>query len=89
MKITVATWPESIYGFASAALYRQLYEEAYHAGGVEEVGGERYVAPMYKMLLEAGQSMCAPQLESCAVHILGAPQEVLEFDPMIKPPYGS
>jgi hypothetical protein len=47
----VAIWPESIYGFASGSLYRQLFGEAYNAGGFEEVGGESYVAPMYQLLL--------------------------------------
>lgn len=89
-KKVISNWATvGVYGFSSAALYRQLYEQAYHSAKVKEVGGERYVAPMYQLLLEAGQSVSAPQLERSAVHILGTPQEVLEFDPMIKPPFGS
>lgn len=89
-KKVISQWATvGVYGFASAALYRQLYEEAYHAGGVDEVGGERYVAPVYQLLLRQGKSVCAPKLDLPAVHVLGTPQEVLEFDPTIKPPYGS
>lgn len=89
-KKVVSHWATvGVYGFESATLYRQIYEEAYHAGGVKEVGGERYVAPMYQLLLQAGMSVCAPRLDLPVVHILGTPQEVLEFDPMVKPPYGS
>ena len=89
-KKVISNWATvGVYGFSSAGLYRKLYEQAYHAGGVKEVGGERYVAPMYQLLLAAGQSVGAPRLDRSAVHILGTPQEVLEFDPMIKPPYGS
>ena len=78
-----------VYGFASAALYRGLYDEAYHAGGVEEVGGERYVAPMYQLLLRQGKSVCAPKLDLPAVHVLGTPLEVQAFDSMVKPHFGA
>lgn len=89
-KKVISHWATvGVYGFESAELYKELYEEAYHAGGVQEVGGERYVAPMYQLLLRAGRSVCAPKLELAAVHILGTPQEVLDFDPLVKPPYGS
>jgi dTDP-glucose pyrophosphorylase len=89
-KKVISQWATvGVYGFESAGLYRQLYEQAYHAGGVKEVGGERYVAPMYQLLLDAGQAVCAPKLELAAVHILGTPQEVLDFDPQVRPPHGS
>lgn len=89
-KKVISNWATvGIYGFESAALYRQLYDQAYHAGGVKEVGGERYVAPMYQLLLQSGRLVCAPRLDITSVHILGTPQEVLEFDPMAIPPYGS
>ena len=41
-KKVISHWATvGVYGFASASLYGNLYEQAYHAGGVEEVGGER------------------------------------------------
>ncbi len=89
-KKVISNWATvGVYGFSSADLYQQLYEGSYQAGEVQEVGGERYVAPMYQLLLKAGKSVCAPRLALPAVHILGTPLEVLEFDPMIKPPHGS
>ena len=89
-KKVISQWATvGVYGFASAALYRGLYDEAYHAGGVEEVGGERYVAPMYQLLLRQGKSVCAPKLDLPAVHVLGTPLEVQAFDPMVKPPFGA
>lgn len=89
-KKVISQWATvGVYGFTSAALYRQLYEEAYHAGGVEEVGGERYVAPMYQLLLRQGKRVCAPKLDLPAVHVLGTPLEVQAFDPMVTPPFGA
>jgi NDP-sugar pyrophosphorylase family protein len=89
-KKVISHWATvGVYGFASAALYRQLYEQAYHSGGVDEVGGERYVAPMYHLLLQDGGQVCAPKLNQAAVHILGTPNEVLQFDPFVLPPFGA
>jgi NDP-sugar pyrophosphorylase family protein len=89
-KKVISNWATvGVYGFSSADLYRQLYQESYQRGGVKEVRGERYVAPMYQLLLKAGKSVCAPRLDCSAVHILGTPAEVLTFDPCVRPPHGS
>jgi len=89
-KKVISAWATvGVYGFASAGLYRQLYEQAYHAGGIEEIGGERYVAPIYQLLLRQGKPLCAPKLDLSAVHILGTPVEVQKFDPKVKPPFGN
>ena len=78
-----------VYGFGSAALYQLLYEGSYQSGGVGEVEGERYVAPMYQMLLQIGKLMCASKLNVTDVHIRGTPRQVQEFDPLAIPPQGA
>lgn len=89
-KKTISNWATAgVYGFESSKLYQQLYEASYYDGYVQEVSGERYVAPMYQLLLNSGGKVCAPKLDLCAVSILGTPQEVLSFDPTVKPPFGS
>lgn len=89
-KKVISQWASvGVYGFESAALYRELYEKAYHAGEVKEVKGERYVAPMYELLLKAGRQINAPRLSTSSVHILGTPEEVLCFDPEALPPSGN
>jgi len=88
-KIPISNWATvGLYGFESADLYHRFYTEAYLDGRVEEVGGERYIAPIYKLLLKAGKSVCAPKLELAAVNILGTPTEVLRFDPLAGPSKG-
>lgn len=77
------------YGFSSAALYRELYQDAYVAGEVGEVRGERYVAPIYQLMINSGKPVCAPRLRLANVHILGTPYDVLRFDPLARPPSGS
>jgi len=89
-KKVISKWATvGVYGFETADLYRNLYEASYHNGQVQEVRGERYIAPMYQLLLNSGARIAAPKLDSNAVHILGTPMEVSEFDPLIKPPFGS
>jgi NDP-sugar pyrophosphorylase family protein len=89
-KKVISNWATvGVYGFESAKLYRQLYEASYHDRRVQEVSGERYVAPMYQLLLNSGGKVSAPKLDLSAVSILGTPQEVLDFDPFVKPPFGS
>lgn len=89
-KKAISEWATvGMYGFDSIELYKQLYEEAYLERGITEIAGERYVAPIYQLLVQSGRAVCAPQLKSSAVHILGTPEEVENFDPMVKPPFGS
>jgi len=89
-KKVISEWATiGFYGFNSASLYRQLYVQAYRSCEIDEVGGEHYIAPMYQILLNNGKSIIAPKLDLNTVHILGTPQEVLNFDPTAKPPNGS
>jgi len=84
-KVAISNWATvGLYGFESGALYQQLYTEAYLAGELEEFEGERYIAPIYKKLLKSGSLVCAPKLDLAAVNILGTPNDVLKFDPLVE-----
>lgn len=78
-----------MYGFSSARCFARHYEEAYERGRIRVTQGERYVAPIYELLLIQGERVVAPRLEIDDVHILGTPEQVLAFDPAAQPPYGS
>ena len=84
-KVVISNWATvGLYGFGSAELYQRLYSEAYLDRELDEVEGERYIAPIYKILLKSGNLVCAPRLDLSAVNILGTPMEVLRFDPLVK-----
>lgn len=84
-KVVISNWATvGLYGFESAALYQRLYSEAYLDRELDEIGGERYIAPIYKILLKSGSLVCAPRLDLAAVNILGTPMDVLRFDPLVE-----
>lgn len=88
-KKVISNWATvGIYGFKSASLYKALYEKAYLEGAVSSVNGERYIAPIYQLLIAGNKSVCAPKLCLSSVHILGTPNELLSFDPNATPPFG-
>jgi dTDP-glucose pyrophosphorylase len=89
-KRMISDWATvGVYGFESVELFKQLYHKAYIKGEIQEIKGERYVAPMYQLLIEEGKFVHAPKLELNDVHILGTPAEVRIFDPDVVPPNGS
>jgi len=89
-KQPISTWATvGLYGFSSAARFSQHYEEAYERGRIRLMQGERYVAPIYELMLIHGERVVAPRLEMDDVHILGTPAQVLSFDPAAQPPYGN
>ncbi len=89
-KQPISTWATvGLYGFVSAACFAQYYEEAYERGRIRLMHGERYVAPMYELMLIRGECVIAPRLDSKDVNILGTPAQVLTFDPAAKPPFGN
>lgn len=89
-KKVISNWASvGSYGFENANLFRQVYEMVYEDCIGNEVQGERYVAPMFQFLLKNGKSIAAPRLDLSAVHILGTPIEVREFDHNAIPPYGA
>lgn len=88
-KRVISRWATvGLYGFSSARAFADLYLDAYERQQVQVVGGERYVAPIYDLMLARGQRVIAPKLSSDAVHILGTPAQVLAFDPLAVPPKG-
>lgn len=67
-----------LYWFASFTLYRDLYDEATRTGrGVQ--AGERYVAPLYDLLLARGEPVYLERLPLTAVVPLGTPADVAAF----------
>lgn len=89
-KRPISTWATvGLYGFRSADIFADLYREAYDRRLVPTVNGERYVAPMYGLMLGCGERIVAPQLAPADVFILGTPAQVLAFDPAAGPPVGS
>lgn len=89
-KKPVSMWATvGLYGFHSAALFAERYKEAYDCGRIEITCGERYVAPIYQLLLDRGERVVAPRLRMEDVNILGTPAQILAFDPSVHPPFGS
>mgnify|MGYP000181481982 CR=1 FL=1 len=91
-KVVISQWATAgIYGFASAQLFSQLYRKTYadqfyvHGHKVSE----HYVAPLYQTLLQTGARINAPKLRLSAVNVLGTPEEVVQFDPAVRPPLGA
>lgn len=88
-KNPISSWATvGLYGFRSASCFAHYYEEAYERGRIAVTGGERYVAPIYGLMLTHGESVIAPRLEIDDVNILGTPAQVLTFDPAAQPPFG-
>lgn len=89
-KQPISNWATvGLYGFSSAAGFARHYEEAYERRRIPLMQGERYVAPIYELMLIHGERVVAPRLELDDVHILGTPAQVLAFDPAAQPPFGS
>lgn len=66
-----------LYWFASAARYSALYREFFGGGGEEM--GERYIAPMYNRLIDAGELVHVSLLDFADVGMLGTPEQVADF----------
>ena len=89
-KRPISSWATvGLYGFRSAACFAEHYEEAYDRERIPIVQGERYVAPIYALMLSRGERVVAPQLGMNDVHVLGTPAQILAFDPAAAPPFGS
>lgn len=68
------------YYFATAELYRQLYEEYYLRDEAELDAGERYIAPLYNYLVTKKQGkVYISTIPAQYVHVLGTPEEVEQF----------
>lgn len=66
------------YYFRTARLYEDLYNEYYIDGAHLEMG-ERYVAPLYNLLIAKGGEVYICDVPATQVHVLGTPEEVEQF----------
>jgi dTDP-glucose pyrophosphorylase len=67
-----------LYWFSSYSLYRQVYDEYYSEPSRMEKG-EKYIAPMYRQMIQAGYRIFLHELPFDAVIPLGTPAEVEAF----------
>lgn len=72
-----------LYWFASAASYVEAYR-SYYSDEKNLEKGERYVAPLYNHLIDAGERVEIAELALSDVGMLGTPDQVSEF--ASKPP---
>lgn len=66
------------YYFASAQLFEKLYTEYYSKGDRTE-RGEKYVAPLYNLMIQKGMDVTISIVDSAKVHVLGTPEELELF----------
>lgn len=66
------------YYFKSCQLYENIYNQYYsHENNLEK--GEKYVAPLYNALIQNGYSVYLNIIDYSNVHVLGTPEEVMDF----------
>ena len=66
------------YYFKTCSLYSQLYQSYYESNQMS-CYPEKYVAPLYNQLIGDGGSVFISLIPSNRVHVLGTPEEVIEF----------
>ena len=66
------------YYFSSAQLYKNLYEE-YYADGSRMEKNEKYIAPLYNIMIEKGMPVTISIVDVKKVHVLGTPEELNTF----------
>lgn len=66
------------YWFSSARLFSDLYSRTSMASN------ERYIAPMFDVMIAEGLDVSVPVIDSSKVHVLGTPEELIEFDPSFR-----
>lgn len=66
------------YYFKTCKLYENLYHEYYYKSE-NLVNGEKYVAPLYNLLLESGGDVYISNINPKKVHVLGTPEELQKF----------
>ncbi len=65
------------YYFESTALYRDAYDRLYGAGW--DGAREKYIAPMYNLLIGDGREVRISLVDPRRVHVLGTPEELHAF----------
>lgn len=89
-KKVISEWATvGLYGFISAQEYERIYGLAYLEKNIESINNEFYITPMYEIMLRENKRICAPKLDNQDVNILGTPEQLLVFDPDVKPPVGN
>lgn len=66
------------YYFSSAKLYKKLYEE-YYADNSNIEKKEKYIAPLYNIMIEKGMEVTISIVDAKKVHVLGTPEELKIF----------
>lgn len=73
-----------LYWFSSFSLYERIYNEYYSdLSNLEK--GEKYIAPMYRSMIEKGMNVFIHNVPYNAVFPLGKPQELDFFNSLEKP----
>lgn len=67
-----------LYWFSSYALYRQVYQ-TYYSNPAHLEKGEKYIAPMYRQMIQDGNAVFLHEVDYGAVIPLGTPAEVAAF----------
>ena len=66
------------YYFSSANLFKDLYNE-YYSDLLHLENNEKYIAPLYNYMIEKGQQVTISVVDANKVHVLGTPEELMEF----------
>lgn len=66
------------YYFSSAELFRMLYNKYYMNTDNLEMN-EKYIAPLYNLMINEGRIVTISNISSEKVHVLGTPAELAEF----------
>lgn len=66
------------YYFSSPKIYRDLYNEYYKDNGKLEKN-EKYIAPLYNLMIEKGMQVTISVVNRKKVHVLGTPEELDVF----------
>jgi len=66
------------YYFSAASLYKDLYLEYYKDDSKIEKN-EKYIAPLYNLMIEKGMNVTISVVDERKVHVLGTPEELRIF----------
>ena len=66
------------YYFASAGLFMKIYKEYYKDNSNLEKN-ERYIAPLYNLMISKGMTVRIGIIDARKVHVLGTPEELDVF----------
>ena len=88
-KSVISEWATvGLFGFRNTQEFLQTYQQAYIKKEVALTNGEQYVAPIYQVMIRQNKLITTPRVSNSDFYSLGTPEELLEFDPQLKPPYG-